>query len=350
MKKILLICLLLLPCRLLKAQINLVPNPSFELIDTSCISWGGGAFWYASHMVAWWPALNSMDYLADSGSICYPIYNFAQPYNDYAYHLSPASGNKYAGACAFYNTNGQFGTPANFREQIECALLTSLQINHFYKISFKTAFTSLNKTFTTALPPKSTTNIGIKFTNARYMDFPRSNTIDTLPSLNIKPDIKPLTHISDTTWVEISGVFKADSNYKYMILGSFGMDSLVDTLTIPNGVIYNPNAITYNHGFTYYFFDDIQVMEIDTVFQNTSSPLASSFNASLLKDVVQINGKGEVYHIAIYDQLGGLKFELSTKDPITEINLKNYTFPGDVVLIKVNSSTKIQTFKYINYE
>ena len=350
MKKILLICLLLLPCRLLKAQINLVPNPSFEVIDTSCISWGGGAFWYASHMVAWWPALNSMDYLADSGSICYPIYNFAQPYNDYAYHLSPASGNKYAGACAFYNTNGQFGTPANFREQIECALLTSLQINHFYKISFKTAFTSLNKTFTTALPPKSTTNIGIKFTNARYMDFPRSNTIDTLPSLNIKPDIKPLTHISDTTWVEISGVFKADSNYKYMILGSFGMDSLVDTLTIPNGVIYNPNAITYNHGFTYYFFDDIQVMEMDTTMNQLNEISTQNFNAWIYNDDLIFTGNVSVLTASIYDQLGKLVSVIKVRPGTFAVDIKTETNQPGLYFIKISNNNQNQTLKYIRYE
>ncbi len=354
MKKILILCLLLLPCRLLKAQINLVPNPSFEIIDTPCIYYGGGVAWQYDHMVGWWSALHSCDFFTATSIVCpdpsaFFMSMFAQPTNMLTFGLTPSSGNTYAGAFSFDYQDPSH--PLNFREQLECTLTQALKINSYYKVKFKTAFFSpVNINYCSGVPPKKSTNIGIKFTNARYRDFAWSDVNDTIPSLNIKPDIKPSVAIQDTSWVEVSGIFRADSAYKYLILGTFGLDKNIDTATVPNGITYVQSTLTRKSGMGYYFFDDLSVTEIDTVFQNTSSPLASSFNASLLKDVVQINGKGEVYHIAIYDQLGGLKFELSTKDPITEINLKNYTFPGDVILIKVNSLNKIQTFKYINYE
>jgi hypothetical protein len=339
-----------------QAQQNLVPNPSFEVIDTSCIKDGGGAFWYASHMVGWWPALNSMDYFADTASICLDTFynlrmqSFAQPHSMFAYNLSPASGNKYAGACAFYNTNGQFGTPANFREQIECALIASLQINHFYKVSFKIAFQSPFSVFTTVYPPKSTTNIGIKFTNARYMDFSRSNTTDTLPSLNIKPDIKPLTHISDTTWVEVSGIFQADSNYKYMILGAFGLDNLVDTLTVPNGLVYFPYTFLYNHGYTYYFFDDIKVLEMDTTMNQINAINPQNFKVWIYNDEMMFNNNVIGLIASIYDQLGNLVSEIYVRPGTSAMDLKTETNQPGLYFIKISNNNQNQTLKYIRYE
>jgi hypothetical protein len=182
------------------------------------------------------------------------------------------------------------------------------------------------------------------------MDFPRSNTTDTLPSLNIKPDIKPFTHISDTTWVEVSGIFQADSNYKYMILGSFGLDSLVDTLTVPNGVIYNPNAIMYHYGFTYYFFDDIQVIEMDTTMNQINAISHQNFNAWIYNHDLMFNNNVNGLTASIYDQLGNLLSEMNVRPGTSTVDLKAETNQPGLYFIKISNNNQNQTLKYIRYE
>ena len=357
MKKILLICLLLLPCRFIKAQINLVPNPSFEIIDTPCIRGGGINFWLNSHMVGWWPVRNTSDYFTDLNNICTDWPNqmnqFAQPSNLFTYNLPPATGNKYAGACSF-NYNG-IGSE-NYREQIQCKLIAPMIVNHYYQVKFKIAFCShRNRYRAGTVPPKASTNLGIKFTNQRYRYNLYSNIYpnikDTIPSLNLSPDIKPSKQISDTTWVEVSGIFKADSAYNYLILGGFGLDATIDTITIPNGLIYDSMRLVRKEGCGYYFFDDLSVMEIDTVFSQLQ---LLEINSGLLLFVSQDNlnvlNITQNSILQIDNIMGSTIFKQNLEPGNRTINLKEIISKNGVYIISVLNSKNAKQLKYLKNE
>ena len=348
MKKILLICLLLLPCRLLKAQINLVPNPSFEIIDTSCIRGGGINFWYSSHMVGWWPIRNTADYFTEINNICTDWPNqmnqCAQPSNILTYNLAPASGNTYAGVFTFEILGGN----GNYREQIQCKLISPMIVNHYYQVKFKTAFCSpRNRLRAGAIPPKASTNLGIKFTNQRFKNNIYSS-IDTIAPLNLSPDIKPSKQISDTNWVEVSGIFKADSAFNYLILGGFGIDATIDTVTIPNGVVYDSMRLVRKEGSGYYFFDDLSVMEIDTVFSQIpmieNNPALKVF---VSEDNLNIRNVTQNSILRIRNIMGINLYEQSLEPGDKSINLKQILNKEGIYIISVTNS---KTAKQIKYE
>jgi hypothetical protein len=337
-----------------QAQQNLVPNPSFEVTDTSCISWGGGAAWYASHMVGWWSALNSMDYFADSASICLDTFNkwhmqlYQQPYNRMTYNLLPFDGNKYAGCYSFINSN----TGNNdFREQIQCKLNHPLQINHYYKVSIKVAFFSLyNKSVCSYVPPYASSNIGIRFSNNKYHDFVYSNLNDTIPALNILPHIKPSKQLFDTNWVEVSSVFKADSSYTYMLLGSFGSDIYVDTIIIHNGISYLPSVLASSEGAGYYFFDDISVVEKDTLLSVNEQENDNSILAYIKDNTLFIQNNLRSCNYIIYNEMGAILSNGSGISELLEIDLQKLVSVNQILFITVQNNLKTKSLKYIRYE
>ncbi len=225
--KFFLFCLLFSSSLISFSQINLVPNPSFELYDT-CPN-----FLSQIHRSTnFYPTLNTPDYFNSCAPISFP--SVSVPYNYFGYR-SPASGNAYAGIIA--KMSGSV-----YSEHIGVELLTPLQVGFKYFISFKvslagqanpTNYCGINK-------------LGVLFSSTQY-DI--SNPSPICNCAQVYSD----SIITDTLmWTRLKGSFTADSSYSYMHLGKFF--SATDSIQI-NGTGCS----------AYYYIDDICV-STDSVF------------------------------------------------------------------------------------
>lgn len=209
MKKIVLIFIALLAFNFtIKAQTNLVPNPSFEIFDTCPDNLG-----QISRANGWFSSKPSPDYFnscANSSDWSYV------PSNYWGYQI-PASGLGYAG---FTAKVGQF----NIREYLSIQLNNSLQIGAKYFVSMKVCL-AFNPNFGSS-DYCGINKLGALFSTNIYSD------IENAPICNC-PQFYSSSIISDTlNWTMIKGSFVADSIYKFINIGNFFTDSMTDSLQI----------------------------------------------------------------------------------------------------------------------
>lgn len=224
MKKIWNIILLTLLMNSSYGQINLVPNPSFE--DTvSCATSAG----QINKAESWVSFGNSPDYF----NACSNEYYSSVPINAFGYQ-NAYSGVAYAGFYTYY-----FG---NYREYLGAELIQHLVTGTQYYISFRIVCAD-NDSF---LCKNFTNNMGVLFSNTLYSEI---NPIQTgnyshLHSTNVITD--------STNWISINGIFVADSDYQYIVLGNFYNNINTDTIHF---------NIPGPWQFSYYFIDNICVSD-----------------------------------------------------------------------------------------
>jgi hypothetical protein len=200
------------------------------------------------------------------------------------------------------------------------------------------------------VPPYASSNIGIRFSNNKYHDFVYSNLNDTIPALNILPHIKPSKQLFDTNWVEVSSVFKADSSYTYMLLGSFGSDIYVDTIIIHNGISYLPSVLASSEGAGYYFFDDISVVEKDTLLSVNEQENDNSILAYIKDNTLFIQNNLRSCNYIIYNEMGAILSNGSGISELLEIDLQKLVSVNQILFITVQNNLKTKSLKYIRYE
>lgn len=208
----------------LRAQGNLVPNPSFE--DTlRCPT----SINQSLTTVSWSSYGGTSDYF--NTCALPPPSSVGVPKNIFGYQV-PATGNAYCGLITFMKE----GT--NVREHIGAELITPLVKGTKYYVSFKTVM-AVGGAFSVNI---AANNIGIKF------------LMQPLPAFNNGPvfnsaHIFATSVITDSTnWTTVSGSFVADTNYKYIACGNFFNDAATSTVSIDS-----PEEQAY------YFVDDIRV-------------------------------------------------------------------------------------------
>ncbi len=213
---------------------NLVPNHSFEIIDT-CYSLAAGI--YYGHVPPWdSPTLGSPDVYnscsgATGGSSTVPSNVFGYQY--------PHSGNGYAGAGFYCFSSISFCPSTYVSEYIQVVLDSPLIAHEKYCASFYV--NHANRYYKAALG-----NFGMYFSPTHTYD-------STYCELNFIPQITEPNIISDdSAWVLVYGQYMAQGGEKYIIIGNFNSVSTSDTVHLVNG--FPANA--YN---CYYYIDDINV-------------------------------------------------------------------------------------------
>lgn len=216
---------------LAEAQINLVPNPSFE--DTiNCPPFLG------SMLVQNWSSFrNSSDYFNGCSLTSTNV-----PNTTFGYQFAH-SGTAFCGVITYLR--GSSPNTNNYREFIGAPLLSPLQIGIRYYFSFYAVSAQNN-----AIGFFSN-NIGLRFLTNQY------NNLNPAPVDNFS-HVKLDSLLTDTVnWHKISGSFIADSNYQYVSIGNFYDYLNTDTL------VYTPFPQT-----AYCYIDDVCVTT-DSLYNET---------------------------------------------------------------------------------
>jgi hypothetical protein len=222
---------ILLTCNIATAQINLVPNPSFE--DTLRCPIGVPDL--DGVCKDWISFKGTPDYFNN----CSSNVGFNNPWGYQSAHTGQAFASLLGYSC---------GTP-NWKEHLGVPLITQLTTGVKYYISF---FVSLAYTYLYA--NVACNKIGATVTTYQYYD---PSCLHLLPNSSI---IYSNTIITDTiSWIKISGSLIADSNYKYIIIGNFFDNNNTDTILLPYEVI--PQDCIY-------YIDDVCVTT-DSIYNET---------------------------------------------------------------------------------
>ena len=213
----------------IKAQVNLVPNPSFEEYN-NCPTGS-----QTNLLVDWDLNYNSSDFFHQ----CSP-FNFGVPQNVMGDQCA-STGNGYAGL-HFYALLPSIPNSLDVREYIGGELIAPLIPGIKYYVSFKTSLANSSNC--------ANNNIGIKLTTLNLVD---SNSY-TFYGIVPPPFINNFSHINypniianSVEWTTIRGSFIADSSYVNFLIGDFFTTSMTDSIILQG-----------NQGCqSYYYLDDV---------------------------------------------------------------------------------------------
>ena len=247
MKK-LLVTVLMLIAHVCVAQVNLVPNPSFE--DTVACP---NSTNQVDRAVGWYPSRNSPDYFNGCDWINGLV---GVPFNAAGFQYAN-TGNAYCGFISFAH-NGP-----NYRETFTCELSTTLVIGKKYNVSFYVSWAGKYR--------MASNKLGILFSTSNYdtsLNAPIGNYCQVYTDSIITDSVN---------WTLIHQSFIADSNYSYLSVGNFFDSSMVDTIRpLPSSMAY-------------YYVDDISVTA------DTTTSVSDLNNLSSLK--IYPNPIADVLHI-----------------------------------------------------
>jgi gliding motility-associated-like protein len=212
---------------------NLVPNPSFELLDTCPTSSGEIQYclhWFQPNDPAHFPS-GSTDYF-NTCSV-----NSGVPSN-YAGFQFARTGLAYAGICPFFSV----AAPNDSREYLEVKLDSALKVDTKYCVSFFASLGNKTRNPIDLLSAYFSPDSAI-YSSVSYSYFP------VIPQIS-NPTGKLL---ADTlNWMEVNGTFVANGGERFMTIGNFYPGSMT------HYIIYDSNTISY------YYIDDVSVSEAPT--------------------------------------------------------------------------------------
>ncbi|MFN7013984.1 MAG: hypothetical protein ACK4ON_06920 [Bacteroidia bacterium] len=221
------------------SQINLVPNPGFEVYDT-CPDTGGGGV-EICRAIPWFQPYYPEPINCGGSSDFYHACAGSVPHNYVGYQWA----NNGLGYVAISPYQFSASTTDLWREYIEVELLNPLINNKKYCVSWYSN-----------LPDKPTlirnacNRIGAFFSIDTL--FQTGLQYDYIPVI---PQVENLEIITDTSnWVLFKQIFTAQGGEKFMTVGNFR-----------SGVMTSTILINSNNVWTYYYFDDFGVYELPEI-------------------------------------------------------------------------------------
>lgn len=262
----------------LSAQVNLVPNPSFEE-HISCPN-------MSSQLYKATPWVNPTGASPDYFNSCATTSGWDVPSNA-AGNQEAIEGNAYVGIFGFSLFN------SNLREYIQIALSDSLIKGIPYKISF---FVSLGDDERYSVNTLGAYLSKEQISRNDYLRF------EYIPQI-INNSNNPLTN--KEMWMLVTDTFISnDGGEKYITIGNFNDDADSDTLYHFSG---DTSAI-----YAYYFIDNVSVISLDTTtaIPETEKPKLKIFPnpASNQITIEQLGVSGNQLSVEVYDALGRLVF------------------------------------------
>lgn len=209
-------------------QVNLVPNPSFDDIDTCPYNQD------QLYLAAPWFTPNHAS--SDLYNFCGTVVSSSAPQN-WTGHQLPHSGYGYAGIAAYnYTYNGL----DNRREYLATELLDTLEAGKTYCVEF---FASLADSSYWRI-----NRLGLYFSAEAIIDNLFIDTLSAIPQIQHDTNII----ITDTmNWLHIHGTYVANGNERFITIGNFYADDQTDTIAQPNPWMWS-----------YFYIDDVAVYEL----------------------------------------------------------------------------------------
>ncbi|HQV00698.1 MAG: T9SS type A sorting domain-containing protein [Bacteroidia bacterium] len=300
MKKLLLLSLILGLQHIVFAQVNLVPNPSFE--DTVACP---NSTNQVDRAVGWYPSRNSPDYF----NACDWINGLLGVPNNTAGYQHPQSGDAYCGFIAYLRND------PNYRENFTCSLLNSLIIGRKYKVSFYASWSGKYRL--------ACNKIGALFSTVNY------DSLNNSPICNYSHLYTDSIIVDSVNWVLVEGSFIADSNYTYLSIGNFFDSALVDTIyPLPSSIAY-------------YYIDDVSVSEdtTSTILEVPCGGDAITYFPNPVKDkLYACTDTNSLFNIEIINTVGILMLYCKAKSINTEIDLS--ALESGIYYLKLNFKNK----------
>jgi hypothetical protein len=275
MKKLFLLFLLILKNHPSEAQMNLVPNPSFE--DTVYCPFGLDQL---NAAIGWSSYRNSPDYFNG----CNNFNGIGTPNTSFGFQYAH-SGQAYIGLITYRKYNSSSGY--NYREFAGAALNIPLQLGVKYFFSFYVVAAE-------KISGYLSNNIGLRFFNLSFSNL-NPAPIDNFSHFKID------TILTDSlNWYKFSGSFIADSNYSHICIGNFYDYLSTDTISFNSTPDY-----------AYYFVDDVCVTT-DSLYNETWTGLSNFEQNEVnvwpnpVQDYFQFKSSQIIDEINIYDICGKL--------------------------------------------
>lgn len=292
----------------LQAQVELVPNGSFEILS-QCPDAGN----QIERAIGWFNCGETPDLCNEcfEGS----INGLDVPRNNFGWQYA-SEGAGYADLCTY--------SPSYlYREFIGVPLNQPLQTGQTYRVSFKCSPGSWFTGYSLA-----TNNLGIRFTNELYS---QSNPapIDNFAHLKID------TAVTDTgLWTILDEYWTADTFYQYLVLGNFFDDEHTDTVHHP-----------FQPVFGYYYIDEVSVLTDgkNGIEETNGYP----FIINLQNGTLKIQSYGCIIEeVALYDMLGQERYQRSSKfNSIEQVPLN---VSKGMYVIMIRSNDKKYLIKVLN--
>jgi hypothetical protein len=292
----------------IRAQVNLVPNPSFE-VHSFCPQ-DAGTLEYAT---GWFnPNVATPDLFDTCFNFSTAWSEFMDVPQNYAGNQTPIHGSSYAGLIAYYDSLFVY------REYLEAKLISSLMANQKYFISFYVNLSDSSQ--------QSVDMFGCYFSNDSV------ESQDALP-LSYIPQVNNLTfsYLADKqNWMKISGTYIAQGNENFLTIGNFSDSINSHTINVPNG----STNVAWKCA---YYYVDFVCVSTDSLTCNTltstsetTKPVFSVFPnpaTELLKITSEIPGK-----IKLTNLLG----EVLYNQPISigEDTICVFEFPPDLYFLE----------------
>ncbi len=270
-----------------KAQMNLVPNGSFEEYNW-CPDYDNGFFITACK--EWtMPTLGTSDYF-NSCSLIFnsSIIQFGVPQN-YAGFQYAKTGIAYAGLLYFDNKGSITNEHKSYSEYIQVKLEKKLEEGRLYRLTF---FVS------NAFDFSCSNSIGALFSPVEIHEN-HDSIIQITPQFQSDLDL----FFCDTTkWYQLEYIFQADGTEEFLIIGVF--TELYDSQYIYNGINVTEQENFVNQ---YLYVDDVSLFDIDPVIPNVFTP-----NNDGINDLLQLRNIPNEYILKIFNRWGDIIFETLT--------------------------------------
>ncbi|UPT65778.1 MAG: T9SS type A sorting domain-containing protein [Sphingobacteriales bacterium JAD_PAG50586_3] len=249
----------------LNAQVNLVPNPSFEN-TIQCIDSSNSV----NYVDSWSnPTTGTPDILAVDFCNNYLWSDRIRlPNNNSLGYQNPRTGNKCAGIAVYDTIND------GAREYLQVQLLTPLKPQAVYCVEFYAVLANKYSRY-------AVKDLGVHFLNDSIFSDTSSNPPFEYPIISFTNNVTASSYITDTlSWTKVSGTYLANGGEKYMLVGNFSPKFQAD---------YIFNYSQFSSSITYYFIDDVSVIECDSLVGVNEIPFNTiSIYPNPAKDFVSI--------------------------------------------------------------
>ncbi|CAN5482845.1 hypothetical protein BH11BAC2_BH11BAC2_13090 [soil metagenome] len=321
--QLVLLCVLSLIYTTAEAQLNLVPNASFEVYDTCPYSISGTVYKGIEYAIPWFQPNNNGN-STDLFNACDTSINLCSvPYNYEGFQVAK-TGIGYGG---FISGIINFSNP--YREYLEVELTDTLIAGNKYCVEYYISHANFSD--------RSTDNISAYISNAAVFgtDYLRLNYV---PQIN-----SPVGVVIDDTlnWVQVYGEYIATGGERFMTIGNFSTDS-------------NTTLVFNNYGthpYAYYYIDDVSVIDCtNTGLPNNNSGKDLELYPNPVKDIlnVKFGNLGKSNHECLLTDLAGKTIFRRTYNHESEIQINLSTYSPGIYFLTIFDGKSFVTRKVVH--